>query len=91
MITASQRAVGTIPTLIATVPPGVGSVTVTNGGTVTIYLGAGGTTVTTTTGAPVGAGQAVTSSGYPAASSTALWAVSAGSVPSVGIIASLPQ
>ena len=91
MIRTSQTAVGTVPTLLTTLPSGVGSLSVVNAGTACIFIGAGGTTVTTSSGAPLAAGAAVSLSGYPAASSTQIWAVSAGSVPSVGLFYSLPQ
>ena len=57
MIITSQATVGGTAVPLVLVPPGPSSVTVTNGGTATLYAGAG-TSVTSSDGAPVPAGAA---------------------------------
>jgi hypothetical protein len=87
MIACSQAIVGTAPTLLCSVPPGPCSVTVTNAATaVTVYLGTG-SAVTTTTGAPLPAGQAVTVHGYPGSRGASLYAV-AGAPAAAGVFIS---
>jgi hypothetical protein len=87
MIACSQVSVGTAPTALCAVPPGPCAVTVTNAATAaTVYLGTG-SAPTTTTGAPVPAGQAVTVHGYPGSRGASLYAV-AGATATVGVFIS---
>ena len=77
MIITSQATVGGTAVPLVLVPPGPSSVTVTNGGTATLYAGAG-TSVTSSDGAPVPAGAAVSIPSFPSSSSVRLWGITAG-------------
>jgi hypothetical protein len=77
MIVTSQATVGGTAVPLVTVPPGPSAVTITNGGTAALYVGAG-TTVTSANGAPIPAGAAVTLGGHTASSASKLWGITAG-------------
>ena len=77
MIITSQVSVGGTAVKLIAVPPGPSNLVITNAGTVTLYVG-GGATATTTGGAGIAAGAAVTIPGFPASSGTQLWGITPG-------------
>lgn len=83
-------------TVLCNIPAGPCDVVITNSGTATIYIGAGGTAVTTTGGMPLPSGGFMPFSGYPGSPGAVLRAIaSAGGSATVGFListsAGLPQ
>jgi hypothetical protein len=58
MLTVTQGTIGTVPSVLAVVPPGPATVVVSNpSGSVVVYYGFGGTAVTSSNGMALPAGQ----------------------------------
>lgn len=77
--------------LAATVPPGVGTVILSNtGSTNVIYVGTS-TNVTTTNGFPLPVNATVTFTTSPGSKGSAIWAIAAGTGNNLGIIFSTAQ
>ena len=88
MIVTGQVAIGTAPTKLLQVPPGINSLTLICG-SVASYIGGSG--VTTSNGAPLAVGAAVTIPGFVTSAGTILYAATgAGSGP-VGFILSTAE
>lgn len=81
--------IGTSASLLCTVPPGVGSVTISVAAANTVFLYVGGNSgVTTTNGAAVVGGSSVTIHTFPGSTGGQLWAVASGAATPVGVFIS---
>lgn len=90
MISTGQVSAGTAPATLCVIPPGLASVVVSNAGTVTAYVAAGGT-ASSTNGIPVASGQALpVIGGYQTSLGVALSVVTAGGTAAVGFALSTP-
>lgn len=90
MISAFQVPVTSTPSLVAVIPPGPCTVTLSNAGAATIYVGEPG--ISTSTGLPV-AGHSkkpVMITGFKGSESAALWAVITGTPPLLAASSAVP-
>lgn len=89
MLIPTQVSVGTSEVPLVLVPSGAGSVTITVAAANTVFVYVGTSTgVTTTNGAPVVGGSAVTIPLYPGSKGTQLYAVASAASTPVGVIIS---
>lgn len=83
----AYKAVAESAVPIATVPPGVVSVIISNTGANAVTIGTS-STVTTTSGFPLPAGATVTVPGYPGSTGVTLYGIAATGTNNVGVILS---